>query len=90
MKYAHGYQGKRECFIQILGHFHCPITRRSLGLLPSYYFLYQPRRLIQVILLHAKGILPLGIPRYTSANDGTWSSKPPTLESKASVASNLH
>ena len=34
--------------------------------------------------------LPSDIPPYTSADDGTWSSKPLTLESKAQVASNLH
>ena len=34
--------------------------------------------------------LPSGIPPYTNAIDGTWSSKPLTLEWKAEVVWNLH
>ena len=46
--------------------------------------------LTNLLVLATYPYLPSDIPPYTSANDGTWSSKPLILEWKASVASNLH
>ena len=57
---------------------------------PETFFAYFVKPLQDKGELQTYRYLPSDIPPYTSADDGTWSSKPLTLESKAQVASNLH